>query len=311
MKIKCRILSVFVISVLLIGVVAVAVIVGKRNKDNTKYATSVNFTSIAGSVEMYIDNKLIIHENLVEVLPSNCTFKPEFTIKKSGTDDIIPVTADSYTFSSSGKYTLECKVKSGKNYYTKDSIIINVVDTPDEDTDMYIKSLQNDLFCVGDKLNINSIAEIKSPSSADIKINCSENIAYEDGIITAINSGIAKLEISLTYDGIVVAKGIELNINPRLNKDDFEFKLSVGGSVLATNEIQINISQFDFMINYELKYIDDDQQILCWTTSEIIEIVSFDAPNITLKTLNVGEAVIYVSPANYPSVVFEILVSIV
>lgn len=311
MKTKSRILSISVISILLLAACIVVIVVAKSNTDKPQYATSIEFASISGSVEMYIDNKLIIHEDLVEVSPLNCTFKPEFTIKKSGNSESVSVTAGGYVFSSSGKYTLECKVKSSKSNYIKDSIIITVVDTPSENTVMYIKSLPIGTFYIDDKLNINEIIETKHPSSAEIRITCSENIEYKDGEICAKDCGFAKVEIRLIYDGIIIVKDVELNIMPKLNKEDFEFKLSVGGSVLETNKIQVNISQFNFVINYELLYMDDEQEILCWTTGESVEIISFNAPTIIFKTLNTGETIIYVSPLDYPSVVFEILVSIV
>ena len=121
MKGICRILSVFAtLSILVVGGILLTKALNKP-KDNTVYATHISFETLAGSVELYINNNLVLDNNLIKVEPSNCSFSPEITIKKQGEGEECLIIGTKHSFNSIGKYVLTCKIRSSKNYYIQDN----------------------------------------------------------------------------------------------------------------------------------------------------------------------------------------------
>lgn len=310
MKVKCRILSMCVVVVLAIALISGIFITINKNKDKDIYAKSLKFSGLIGGVEIYIENELIIDDNLVTVSPANCSFKPEFSIKKSGDDESVAVDKGKFLFETNGKYTLSCRVKSSKNYYLIRSISITVVDVPTDDTNIYVKKLTDATMYVEDKIDLLSVAEIKCPNSVKLDLICNENISIENNIVTAIKEGLGQIDIVVRYNNISICKTIFIIVKPKLTKDNIELKLTIGGQAI-NNNIEIEYSEFNFMMNYELTNLEGNQSINCWTDSNIVSIVSYNSPIIEMLMIDKGKAVVYVSPLSYPEIVFEIVINII
>lgn len=310
MKIKWRILSICAISILVMAIISGIAILNNRARNKDVYATSLNFAGLVNGAKIYLNNDLIVNKSLVKIFPYNCTFLPEFSIKKSGDEESLTITNERVVFDEATKYTLTCKIKSSKNYYLKRSIVITVVESPTEDTSMYIQKIKDITLHVDDEIALSSIVRISCPTSAKIDIVYNENMYETNGMITAIQDGLGTMDITLSYDNIIIRKTIFITIKPKITQDDINLKLTVGGELLASNEIEIPYSDFAFAINYELTELDS-QLINCWTNSDIIEITSYNSPMIVFEILNNGEATIFVSPQNYPNIVFEIIIKII
>ena len=310
MKIKCRILSVFVVAICgIVAIICLTVIKNKKDKEPV-YAESINFVGIVGGVELYIYNELVIDENLVKVAPKNCTFKPEFQIKHSSDEEYVSINTGRYSFDKEGKYILSCKVPKNKSYYLKDSISITVVAIADTTTNMYIKQIGNTKLYVDDTIKLDSVVEIVKPINSSVNFECSSNISLNNGTITALSEGYASIEITIQIDDIKIRKAVPIIIKAKVIESDIKLKLSINGNVINGNNIELEKSKFDYSITYELINIDK-QLINCWTDSDIIEIISYNPMTIEIKTLNVGVVNIYVSPIDYPDTVLQFLVNIV
>lgn len=312
MKRICRILSIG-LGVLLIVILAVSIsiIIKKSDKNKIIYAETIKFSTQIGSFEMLIDNELVLDVGSVKITPSNCSFQPTFTIKKSTEDDEITIVGNRYLFETAGKYTLYCKVKSGKNYDIKDSMTINVVSHITSNTSMYITKLPLQTFYVDEIVDLALLAEVKAPNSSEVILSGSEHISIQDGNIKAIKDGVATLDIKVSYENISIVETVSFIIKPKIQDTGIDLILSVNGNVLEQNTLEIAYSQFSFAIDYELTNLEHNQNITCWTDSNIINVVSFNAPIIVLKPLNIGTATIYVSPEAHPEVEFEIIITII
>ena len=310
MKKKCRILSVCVV-VACVVISAIAV-VKALNKDEkyVVYAESVSFTTSVGGFEMCIDNQLLIDESIITISPSDCSFKPEFVIKCSSAEDK-NIKMGKYTFASKGNYILECKVKSGKDYYAKDTIKITVVDSPTTTTNIHIDKLPMQTIYIDDEISLTSLAGLDYPTLSTINIECSEHVAYSEGKFKALYDGIATINISITYDYITICETVSLVVKVPIAESGVDLILSVNNNILTINQLQITYSPFNFTINYKLTNPEHNQVIDCWTDSEHIKVVSFNAPSIILTPLSIGEAIVYVSPIDYPHIMFEIVITIV
>ncbi len=310
MKIKCRILSVFVVAICLVVIIASIIVIKNKKDDKQVYAESINFVGLAGGAELYIDNDLLIDEGLIIISPSNCTVKPEFAIKKSGEDEYTSIDTGKYCFDKAGKHILVCKVLKNKNYYIQDRITINVVEMPTESTSMYIKSLINTTMYEEDNIVISDIMEMLCPPSAEVNMVCSDNITLNNGIITALDAGYARVEVTIKNDNIIISKILPIIIKPKIVESAIRLQLSMGTNIFTNNEIEISLSKFNYSIIYEL--INSDKQLInCWTDSNIVEVVSFNPMIIELKTISAGTATIYVSPLDFPDTIFEFVVNIV
>jgi len=309
MNIKCRILSVFIVIISAVVISISTIVINHKQDNETIYAESINFVGNISAADIYINNALVIDNGLINVEPNNCTLKPELEIKKRGGESK-SISMGKYYFDEEGIYTLTCKALKNKAYYIKDTIKITVVESLNEDVSMYIKHKSNNIFYVEDTINLSQVAEIVGPENAEMDLRCSTNLLLNNHEITAIGEGYAKIDVILSYNNIKILNTIPLIIRPKAEGSDILLKLTSYGDVLQENEIQITKSKFNFAIVYELIGIDK-QQINCWTDSDIIQIISFDSMMIEVKTFSVGDAVIYVSPVDYPQVVFEIVVKIV
>ena len=307
---KCRILSIFVVGILIIMTTVCGVVIFNKHNDKQIYAKSINFVFISGGIDIYIDNELIINESMVSVSPSNCTFKPEFTIKKRGEENETTIN-DKCVFNEEGKFTLSCRIKAGKNYYKYDNLIINVISEPTDDIDMYINKLTFGALYVDNQIPLSSIVEIKSPNNAYIDVQHNTLLEIDENTIKFLQDGIGMLEIYVKCDSLVIYKQILLKINPKIEDENIGLHLSIGGNDVQNNTIEIVHTIFNNTINYELINCGYNQTINCWTDSGIITIVSYDAPTIVFRSLQTGEAIIYVSPIDYSNVVFEILIVII
>jgi hypothetical protein len=312
MKKICRNLSVCLgVVAILILAISVILIINKEKSSKIVYAQTIRFCTSIGSFEMLIDNELILDETLVEITPSDCSFKPVFSIKKSTEDDEISIVGNKYKFETAGKYTLYCKVASGSDYYVKDSININVVSSPTQNTSMYISNLPLQTFYVEDIIDLLNIVDIKSPDLSKIMIYGSEHILIENGIIKAVKDGVATLDILLDYNHIMIMGTVSFVIKPSIQDSGVGLKLSVDGNVLTKNTLEVQHTTFYNSINYELTNLEHNQNITCWTDSDLLTVISYDAPTIIFATTGVGDAIIYVSPKAHPEIVFEIVITII
>lgn len=307
---KCRILSICVVVIAI--VVAVVAIFKTFNKHEklVVYAESVSFTTSVGGLEMCINNELLIDESIITVSPSNCSFKPEFVIKSDHFEDKI-IKTGKYSFASKGIYILECRVKCSDEFYVKDSLKITVVDSKTITTNIYIGKLSMKTIYIDDEIPLTSLVELDYPALSSVDVECSQHISYNDGKFKALYDGIATINIFVTYDYITICENVKLAIKLPISETGVDLILSVNNSILTSNQLEIDYSPFNFAINYELTNLEHNQVIDCWTDSEHISVVSFNAPSIILTPLSVGEAIVYVSPEDYPDIVFEIVISII
>ena len=275
------------------------------------YAESINFTTKVGSFNVIIDNVLILNDNIVEITPTNCAFKPIFTIKLNGADDETLINSNQYVFNTAGKHTLIAKVLSGENYYLRDSIYITVTNTPTATTSMYIGNLLQTSMKVGDKLDINTLLDLKYPTSANLKVECNDNIEVAQNQIIAINEGMANINVYITYDNITISKNLSFNIKPKDEDSGIELILWIDNEEVDYNNVQIEYSPTSTLINYELTNLGDAQDIYCWTESNIIQVSSYFTPTIIIKPLSMGEAVVHIRSLHDSNIEFDIIISII
>ncbi len=312
MKKICRNVSIGLgVVAMIILAVSIAIIVDRSDSDKIEYAQTIKFASMIGSFEMLIDNELVIDMDLVQITPSTCSFKPTFTLKKSTEDVETAIVGNRYSFETTGRYTLYCKIKSNKNYEIHDSININVVSNPTDDTSMYINKLPLQTFYVDEIIGLENLVEIHAPNSSVVTLSGGEYITIQDENIKALKDGVATLDVKVTYENISIAETVSFIIKPKIEDTGIDLLLSINGNVLEQNCLEIEYSPFNFAINYELTNLEHNQNITCWTDSDIVNIVSFNAPIIILQPLSMGTATIYVSPLAHPEVVFEIIVTII
>lgn len=308
---KCRILSICVSSVVLVILIVACAIIVNKNKNKYIYARYVQFSTQAGQIELHIDSELLIHNDMVKITPSNCTYVPIFKIKKMGEDEEKVITSNKLTFQDTGNYTLYCYLKSSKTNFVKTSLVIKVVDVVTDSISLNIKTKDFDTPHIDDEILLTDIATLKYPNKTKVYLKHSEHIEYANNIIKAVKPGIATIDIYLDYENIIITKRIIKEIKPKVIEEDVGLKLSIDGIVLEDNHIELEYSQFVSVINYEIVNARENQTINCWTESSNIEIVSFNAPAIKIKTLSLGEAEINVSSVDYPHIVFKIFISIV
>lgn len=307
---KCRILSIFVIAISVMVIFVAYCIIVNKPKEEIVYANDISFCSIIGGFEMCVGNELVLNDNMVKISPSNCSFKPEFTIQKRDEDEK-EIKTDRYSFSYTGQYTLKAKVKANENYYINDTLIITVVENPISTTSVYIDKLPLQTVYVEQEILLSQLANIKYPTSSVLEVKCSEHVIYEQGKLKTIKEGAGVIEVYITYENITIMETIVFNVKAKIEDTGTQLILTANGNVVQNNSLRIEYSRFNFSINYELTNLEHNQQIMCWTNSDIVEVVSYNTPTIVLKTLSVGEAVIYVSPIDYPHIIFEIVVSII
>ncbi len=310
MKKKCRILSIIVVIILLGAVIGLTIFIINKPNKKTTYAESIAFVSDSQGFELLISNSLIINDNMVTVTPNDCSFKPEFTIKKYNSKNEIPIVNNKHNFETSGRYIFTCKVKKSANDYAKDTILITVVDAPTINTNMYITRVVPPEIYVEDKINISSLCECIYPANAKLDIICDEYLYYDGEYIVASKSGIGHFDVLLTYDYITIGKSFSVYIAPKLVESDIRLELNYNGFPLTSNNIEVNSAELLVSINYNLTHLIN-QSINCWTDSNLLQINSYDTPIIQFKPLSTGTATIYVSPVNHSHLIFEIVVTII
>jgi hypothetical protein len=87
MNFKCRILSIIVSVVFIIGSIICCTVIFNKKNDTVIYATNISFNGLIGGIDLYIDNDLIVNENMINIEPKDCNIKPIFTINKYGDDE--------------------------------------------------------------------------------------------------------------------------------------------------------------------------------------------------------------------------------
>lgn len=308
MKLKCRILSIIVTSALFIATLICCIIALNKQKDEIVYADNVCFDGIIGGIELYIDNDLLLSDNMVKVEPSNCTKQPLFTIKKYGDDNETQITNNKYTFDDIGRFILKCKIPSSEKYYVTDTISITVVDSPTDNTYMYIDA-KDKLMYVDDVISLTDLATIVAPNNADINISCSKNLQIIDNNIVAINTGSGSVSIVIEYNNIKIHKTFNIVIKPKTVASDIQLRLYYGASVLTNNIMEINSLEYDVAINYMLLNIDN-QLVNCWTSDNVVEIISSNPDALIIRPKTCGETIVYVSPLEYENIVFEVIIKV-
>lgn len=308
MVMKCRILSFFVIVASLIVTLTSIIIIANKSYKHIIYAESISFNTKSGGIELLLNTNLVIDDKNLTIFPSNCTVKPEFTISSSNTKEHT-IQEGVYTFEDTGRHILKCKIKANENYYIYDSIVVTVVNEITDNTSMYINRFGQKVIYVEDKISLDSLVELHYPNNTEISLSSSNHINIANDEVTAISKGVAKINISLTYDNVTIKEEITLVVRDKIIPEQIGLKLSVGNRLIENNLIELEQSDFNLVINYELTNTDF-QDIVCSSNSDIIEIVSCDAPMIIISAKSTGEAIIYISPYNFRDTIFEITVII-
>ena len=194
---KCRILSIFVIAVFVAcSAVCVTLAVSKNIKRREIYATSITFNS-PRSMDLYIDNSLIISNDIVTICPNNCTVKPTFYLSTRDDLDVREeMDGQTFKFNATGSYVITCEIASSKYGYTKsDYITINVIDAPVKDeTPMYIRRSENVISPIqGDDIELNNMLDIICPNNANVEILVNDKLKLIDGCIQTVNSGMGEV----------------------------------------------------------------------------------------------------------------------
>lgn len=308
MKLKCRILSIIITGALFIATFICCIIVFNKDTDEIIYATNIGFNGIVGGVELCIDNELLLNNDMVSIEPSNCTEQPIFTIKKYGDDDETEIKNNKYSFDDLGRFILKCKIRSSEKYYVTDTISITVVDSPTDNTYMYIDA-KDRLMYVDDVVPITELATIVAPNNSYIDISCSDNLRIVDNNITAIKDGTGFVSVIIEYNKIKIYKTFNLVIKPKTVDSDIQLKLYYGGNILTNNVLEINSLEYYIAINYTLINIDS-QLINCWTNDNIVDIVSFNPDTLIICPESCGETTVFISPLGYEHIVFEITIKV-
>lgn len=311
MKKICRILSIVAVLVIVVTAIILVIKAVRKPRDKEIYATSIKFATSAGAIEIYGENKLVLSDDLVIISPSDCTVKPEFWFKKYGQSGETQINSDIHKFEDEGKYILICKVKSGNEYYIEDRLTIDVVSTPRETTSFYIQKLNVVNLYIDEDIKLDKVVDIRQSANSNIKVECDEYVGYDNGVITPLKEGNSTIKIVLCDNKVTICQEISFKINPSVINAQVELELTVGGEVLTSNVVEKEYSQYNFNIGYTLININRNQAINCWTESEVVEIVSYNSPTITLKPLNKGVATVYVMPEERPDLTFEIIVRII
>ncbi len=311
MKKICRNLSIVAMVIIIITAIILVVKAINKPRDKEIYATSVKFKTTAGAVEIYSQNKIVLSKDLVTIKPADCTLVPEFWFKRYGQSGETQISETTHKFEDEGKYILICRVKSGDTYYNEDRLTIDVVDTPRETTSFYIQKLNVSNLYIDEDIALDKIVGIKKSANSSITVECDENLKYNNGIITPLKQGDTKITIVLKDNDITICQEISLKINPSVVNAKVELKLTLGGQVLSDNVVEKKYSQYNFDIGYTLVNLDRNQAIDCWTDGDVVEVIKFNSPTITIKALRKGTTTLYVVPLERPDLTFEIIVSII
>lgn len=306
---RCRILSIVIIAISIISVVISIIMIANKNKDKPVYATSINFVGNLKGAEILIDNDLVLDTRLIKIEPSNCSFKPEFTIRKSGDTSEKNITTSTYKFTEEGRYVLNCKIKAGKNYYIDDKITITTVNIPSETTSMYIIPNTTKVMYVDEVLKFDKFVKISAPTNAKLDITYTNHITMVDNNIIALNDGMAIVNLTLTYDNLSITKSFDIIVRPKTHESSIGLELTIGINAITDYVVNISNSNMNIILGYTLTNTDN-QLINCWTESNIIEIEKYTPDGIVINPKSSGTAIMYISPEDYPSRVFEITINI-
>ena len=310
MKEKYRILSivgtVICIAILVVGIIFVA----NKSKDKVVYATFVNFAGFSGGLEMCIDNELVISRDMVKILPESATAIPQFTIRRSGDSVEETIISNKYTFNSAGEYVLTCRVKSSKDYYRSDTMLIKVVNNPTTSTNLYIAKVFNHYLYVEDEINLSYLIETRCPNVANVVVHCSEHLSYNNSKINVLKAGTATIKVELIYDSVAITDSFTFEVKPKQDNGNVHLVLMDKGQVIPDNTLEVTLSSNNISLEYTISNLDS-QAIYCWTDSDKIEVVSFNVPNIVLKPIKTGNLIVYVRVVDYPNIIFEISITIV
>lgn len=309
MKGKTKILSTIMTCVtVVVSIVCYFVAINKNKSKQVVYAESVCFTNGVGGCELFIDNELILDSSLVTIVPANCSFQPEFSVVKYGSDsnDIIK-TGTHYKFKSTGKYIVKCSVKSGEydTSYTSATMTVKVVDEPTL-TNMHILPTTNSAIDVGQSIDISTFANITYPDEAKISITTSQHLRYSNGNITALKGGKASVEITLKLFNIFIYHKLNIDVIGEIMPQSYDIKFTFGQDIYYNNdEIKISLSSNSYALGYQLLNFKN-QQIICSTNNNNIVILISEAPFIVFQTLNAGRVTIFITPIENPSATFEV-----
>ncbi len=317
MKRKCRILLIFVV----IGLISVGVffclLAYNKHKSRNKaiYATSIQFIEGARNYEVCIDNSIILTKDIITTTPFNYSLDIIFEVEKVyNPNEIPPVEIEldvPFNFSTTGKYRITCKAISGpeKDNVITDYIYISVVAEPTSTTTMYIKDKQASIT-VGETLNLDKIVNIAKPAIAEMSITCNENISCANNKVTAINKGAGKLDIKLKYYNLIICDTVVINIKPIIEASDLSLSVIYGKNTYTNNDI-ITITKSNYSIN--LNYIInncENQEVICWSDNGL-QIVSTFSSLIIVNASSIGEFNVFISPKDYPDIVFKIVLDII
>ena len=304
-----RILSIAIIAIGVITVASSVIIIACKNHNKPIYATSINYIGSTKGAEILIDNELVLDASLIKIEPSNCTFKPEFSIRKSGENSEKSITESKYTFAQIGTYVLSCKIKAGKNYYINDKITLTVVNNPSETTSMYIIPNYTKIMYLDDELNLDEFADIVSPTGSKIDVNCTPNVVFRNNKIVATGEGMASVTLTITYDSISVCKAFNIIVRPKIDESEVGLELTIGATPVTNNIININSGDGNIIVDYILTNIDE-QEIDCRVDGDAVTVEDCYVPTIILKPEKAGQAILYITSVKCPSVTFEITINV-
>ena len=204
MKKICRILSIGAILAICATATILIVKAIRKPKNKEIYATSVNFKTSIGAIELYGENCIVLSKDLVTIKPADCTLKPEFLFKKYGQSGETKIEDNTHKFEDEGRYILICRVKSGDTYYVEDRLTIDVVSTPRETTSFYIQKLNVTNLYMDEDVALDKLAYIKCSNNSSIGVACDEHVEYNNEIITPIKEGESKATILLVDNYIAI-----------------------------------------------------------------------------------------------------------
>lgn len=247
----------------------------------------------------------MIDESLITIEPSDCSFVPEFSISK----DTYVKQDNKYAFYETGVYNITCKVRGGKDetYFKTDTLKIKVVDAMPSFMGIQVASRISYPLYVGENVDISTIANIRYPTNAELKISTTENIKYENGTISALAKGDAIIYISIVCNGIAIYDKATLKVYepkaPELISITFEYAGNYFGD---GDTITLSKSKIYRSINYQLLNADS-QSIICTSSNPLVaEIISFNSPLIIINAKSIGSCLISISPEGNSNIIFSL-----
>lgn len=303
MKIKCRILSVIGILVVA-GVSACFLKIAWKNSTSQIEvpATEIIFTSQVRSFDLYIEDKLVLNSESVKLLPEDCTQTPEFVVAKYSSQSETTRIIGNHKFEATGKYLITARVWVNSKFCLKDYLLVTVVDKPTENTPVYVKPLNRQVY-VNERTKVGELLDIKP--DAEIEIDGTSGLLVDGDCIIGNKVGRQSVFVKAKYLDICVFYQLDIIVEERKTEQ----------LILRFGDKQVDSLTFQHiedeqMFTYEI--VNSKMQIIaCSVDGAVIKVVSCNSPTIVIKTLHEGECKLKITLAGNPSIVFEVKVVVI